>query len=566
MTIVPFHRRRAGSPHSQVRSGGLLRGREHGAGAYARAILALACGVAAALASPARADEETTRAERLFAEHCAVCHGVDRGGYIAPALNRDSTRLTASQVGARVIAGSATMLMPPHPTWDRTLSGRDRDRIAKLVTTQPKSSPSWTIDDIRSSLTVLVADESKLPAQPAYPIADIGDLMTVMVRGRHAAGDAARVVFVDGRTHRTVGEVRTGWAPHLMDYHPRDPRWAYVRDDMGWVHKIDLFSLQTVRKVRAGLNGASLAVSRDGRFVAAGSYVPHTLVILDATTLEPLKLMPLRSTGPDGKSMESDAGMLLATPFADVFVVALEQAGEVWIVDLGKPDFPVSVIADVGRHLHDGFLSPDGRHVVVASYDDDVVSIIDLAERRLLRRIPAGCQPHLGSGAVVRSHGRMLGIATNIGTRACTPHEVTVFDMKSFEVVKRIPVIGPTESPAAHPDAPYIVVDIVGTGPNADKIQFIDKNTLEVVRTVTVPGSFGHSHFPEYTARGDFIYVSARSGGDRSLGRDSGRVAIYDARTLDLVRKIPLEVPAGVFSHLRSRAVVVGVKPGAEKR
>ena len=29
------------------------------------------------------------RAERLFAQHCAVCHGADRGGYIGPALNRD---------------------------------------------------------------------------------------------------------------------------------------------------------------------------------------------------------------------------------------------------------------------------------------------------------------------------------------------------------------------------------------------------------------------------------------------------------------------------------------------
>ncbi|MBK9360977.1 MAG: cytochrome C [Rubrivivax sp.] len=456
--------------------------------------------------------------------------------------------------------------MPPHPTWNRTLSGRDRDRIARLVTTQPRSSPTWTIDDICRSLTVRVADESRLPARPACPIADIADLMTVMVRGRHAAGDAARVVFVDGRTHRTVGEVRTGRAPHLMDHHPRDPRWAYVRDDMGWVHKIDLYSLQTVRKVRAGLNGASLAVSRDGRFVAAGSYVPHALVIVDAATLEPLKLLPLRSTGADGRPLESDAGMLLATPFADVFVVAHEQARQVWIVDLGPPDFPVTVIDGVGRHLHDGFVSADGRQVVVASYDDDIVAVIDLAEKRLVQRIQAGCQPHVGSGAVVLSRGRMLGIVTNIGSRPCTPHEVTAFDMKSFEVVKRIPVIGPTESPAAHPDAPYIVVDIVGTGPNADKIQFIDEQTLEVVRTITVPGSFGHSHFPEYTARGDFIDVSSRSGGDRCLSRDSGRIAIYDARTLALVREIPLQVPAGVFSHQRSRAVVVGLQPEAGKR
>ena len=42
---------------------------------------------------------------------------------------------------------------------------------------------------------------------------------------------------------------------------------------------------------------------------------------------------------------------------------------------------------------------------------------------------------------------------------------MTVLDLQTFEVVKRIPVIGPTESPAAHPRAPYIVVDLVGILP-----------------------------------------------------------------------------------------------------
>jgi hypothetical protein len=95
--------------------------------------------------------------------------------------------------------------------------------------------------------------------------------------------------------------------------------------------------------------------------------------------------------------------------------------------------------------------------------------------------------------------------------------------METFEVVKRIPVLGPTESPAAHPAAPYIVVDIVGTGPNARKIQFIDKVRLKVVRTLTVAGTLGHSHFPEYTARGDYLYVSSSVGGDRIAGYDGWR-------------------------------------------
>lgn len=136
-----------------------------------------------------------------------------------------------------------------------------------------------------------------------------------------------------------------------------------------------------------------------------------------------------------------------------------------------------------------------------------------------------------------------------------------MFDMDSFDVVKRIPVIGPTESPAAHPDAPYVIVDIVGTGPDANKLQFIDKQTLEVARTLEVAGTLGHSHFPEYTARGDAFYVSARYRGDRSMGAPGGQLAIFDSRTLRQIKSIPVDVPAGVFSRVRARTVVVGLQP-----
>jgi mono/diheme cytochrome c family protein/DNA-binding beta-propeller fold protein YncE len=506
---------------------------------------------------------DLARAERLFSQHCAVCHGADRGGYIGPALNSDETKLSRGEVAELILSGRPPTLMPQHPSWRGALSVKDRDLLAELVTTRPKSKPTWGIDDVRKSLQVLVADESTLPRAPRYKIDRIDDLMAVMSRGRQAAGKEAKVLFFDGTTHRKVGEVATGYAPHLMDFHPTEPRWAYVRDDVGYVHKIDLYSMRTVRRVRAGLNGTSLAVSRDGRYVAAGSYVPHTMVILDASTLEPLHLIELSGVDPDGKMVEADSGMITATPFANWFVVALEQAGQVWIVDLDRRGMPITAIKDVGRHLHDAFLSPDGRYLVVASYDDHLNAVIDLAEARIVRKIPAGCQPHLGSGAVVQSNGRLLGIGTNIGEANCKSFEVTVFDMNTFDVVKRIPVVGPTESPAAHPNAPYIAVDIVGTGPNANKIQFIDKNTLDVVRTIEVLGPLGHSHFPEYTARGDFVYVSARYRGDRSMGTPGGRLVIYDARMLEEVKSIAVDVPAGVFSRVRARSVVVGMQQPA---
>ena len=87
----------------------------------------------------------------------------------------------------------------------------------------------------------------------------------------------------------------------------------------------------------------------------------------------------------------------------------------------------------------------------------------------------------------------------------------------------------------------------------ADKIQFIDKKTLEVARTLTVAGhSLAHSHFPEYTARGDYLYVSSGYSGDQ--------LVIYDAHTLKKVKTVSMEVPAGIFSRLRARTVVVGLE------
>jgi DNA-binding beta-propeller fold protein YncE len=528
---------------------------------FTRHILANALWITTLLGIPSVSwAEDFVEAEQLYADYCAVCHGADRGGYIGPALNSDQTELTEAQISAKIREGGATTLMPQHPTWPGKLSTRKTNLLASLIVQRPKQSMSWGLNDIRNSLEVLVADESTLPDKPAYKIENLDDLMAIMARGRFAAGKEAKVVFFDGRTNKKVGEVATDFAPHLMDFHPKQERWAYVRDDLGYILKIDLYSLKIVRKVRAGLNGTSLAVSRDGRYLAAGSFVPNTAVILDADTLEPLKLIELRGINPDGKIVEADSGMITSTPFADVFVIALEQAGQVWIMDLNKPDMPITKITDVGRHLHDAFLSPDGRYVVVSSYDDDINAVIDLSEKRIVKKIPAGCQPHLGSGAVVRSHGRLLGIGTNIGSRPCEPHEVTVFDMETFEVVKRVPVLGPTESPAAHPRAPYIVVDIVGTGPNANKIQFIDKKTLEVVRTLTVAGTLGHSHFPEYTARGDYLYVSSSVGGDRIAGYDGDRLVIYDAHTLKKVKAVSMEVPSGIFSHQRARTVVVGLE------
>jgi mono/diheme cytochrome c family protein/DNA-binding beta-propeller fold protein YncE len=495
--------------------------------------------------TPAGAD-----AEKLYQEHCAVCHGADFGGYIGPGLNRDTlARHNEAYLRAKITTGGVGTLMPGHPLWSKRLTRQDIEELAALIKSTPVRDVAWDLDHVRSSLEVLVPNEASLPGSPTYRIDNIVDLMAVTARGHFASGPAAKIVFFNGKTNQVVGELATQYAPHIVNYHPTQARWAYATTDAGYLLKIDLYSFRVVRRIRVGLNGVSLAVSRDGRYVAAGSYVPNAAVILRSDTLEPVKLMQLRGTDLDGKDVESDSGVILATPFADYFVIALEQSGQVWIVDLASPDMHVTQIPNVGRHLHDAFLSPSGRHVVMSSYDDNIAVVIDLQEKQIIKRMPAGRKPHFGSGAVIKVGGKTLGFGTNIGAQPTGQSVVSVFDMDTFEVIKQIPVLGPTESPAAHPDAPYIVVDIVGRGPQTSKIQLIDKQTLEVVRTIDVGG---HSQFPEYTADGRYLYVSA--------GYRGNKLVIYDSRTWRRVRSVSMEAPAGIFSHRRSRAVAIGLE------
>ncbi len=176
--------------------------------------------------------EDFDEAKRLYADHCAVCHGADRGGYIGPALNSDQTKLTPAQISAKIREGGATTLMPQHPTWPGKLSTKKMNLLASFITKHPKQPMSWGLSNIKDSLEVFVADESSLPDKPTYKIENLDDLMAIMARGRFAAGDESKVVFFDGRTNKKVGEVSTDFAPHLMDFHPKQERWAYVRDEI----------------------------------------------------------------------------------------------------------------------------------------------------------------------------------------------------------------------------------------------------------------------------------------------------------------------------------------------
>lgn len=503
----------------------------------------------AAIALPfgAQAASDTTKnMHQLYEDNCASCHGSDHGGFIAPGLNSESLKgRSPTALRSLIMTGSFDTLMPPF--YGRLSDDDIRGLVKHLQTTPKQANPSWTIDDIKASIKVYVKDESTLPAKPTYQVNSMDDVIGVAARGKYGRGSGSKAVFINSITHKQIGEIPTGTAAHIIDYNPANPRWAYVKTDTAEIFKVDLYSMQAVRSVKTGFNGPGLGVSRDGKYIMAGSYVPHNAVILNADTLEPLKTFELEGVDPDGKMVSSDSGMIIGSPMDDIFAIALENAGQVWVVDL-KEGFPVTKIEKVGRHLHDAFLTHGGSKLMVAAYDDNIVTAIDLKDRKIIKKLDAGCVPHVGGGAAVEVDGRTLGFGTNFGD--CDKTVVSVWDVDKMEVVKQVPVAGGTESPAAHANAPYVAVDIISKDRRARTIQLIDKKTLEVVKTLDVGG---HAYFPEYSADGKFLYVSAGYNGDE--------VVVYDSNSLEKVASVPMESPAGIFSHGRVRYMTRGLSP-----
>jgi mono/diheme cytochrome c family protein len=146
--------------------------------------VALLIGFSVFLTAPKAQDNSlslTNTGQQLYAENCATCHGMDRGGYIGPGLNSERyANFPEIALAAIISAGIPGTLMP---AWGKRLSTDEIAQVASFIKNNPKEELKWDMRDIRHSLEVYVADESSLPTQPTYPITNLDNLMAVMSRG-----------------------------------------------------------------------------------------------------------------------------------------------------------------------------------------------------------------------------------------------------------------------------------------------------------------------------------------------------------------------------------------------
>jgi mono/diheme cytochrome c family protein len=464
------------------------------------------------------AGETPQRGAALYLGHCASCHGKDRLGATGPALLPDNLgRLRKADATDVIRAGRPATQMPG---FGKLLTESDVDRLVQYIYTAPEVTPKWSDDDIRASHVQKHAPGT-LGDRPVFD-ADPLNIFLVVETGDH------HVTVLDGDRLEPLHRFPTRYALHGgLKYSP-DGRFVYLASRDGWISKFDLYNLKIVAEIRAGINTRNVAVSGDGRTLLVGNYLPETLVLLDANDMSLIRVIPVMDDSGNGSRVSA---VYQAAPRGS-FVAALKDIPEVWEIMNEKPAYPVRRIT-MERVLDDFFFDDDYRLLIGADRAQSGGQVIDLDSGRQVARLSLDGMPHLGSGITWDYRDTRVMATPNLKSG-----QVTVIDMQDWSVVKQIKTLGPGFFMRSHEQTPYAWVDVF-FGPDKDAMHVFDKRTLEIVKTIR-PSAGKTSAHVEFTRDGRFALVS--------LWEIDGALVVYDAATLDEVKRIPMRKPSGKYN------------------
>ena len=480
------------------------------------------------------------RPDKLYAEHCAACHGADRLGAIGPALLPENlARLRRPEAVQVILQGRPATQMPGLS--DR-LGAEEARALAEYIYTPLSDIPQWGEAQIRAS-RIEHAKTGSLPRRPVHK-ADPLNLFVVVETGDH------HVTILDGDRLAPLHRFPSRFALHGGPKFTPDGRYVFFASRDGWISKFDLYSLKTVAEIRAGINTRNVAVSGDGRWVMAANYLPHSLTLLDAD-LNLIKVLEARDR--EGKKTSRVSAVYDAAPRKS-FVAALKDIPEVWEVsyDEKAEPIPVDLIHDFrygegsfipGRfnprrsvlddYLDDFFFTPDYSALMATSRDGGKGQVVNLDVRRKIASIDIPGMPHLASGITWRHRGRTVMATPNLREGV-----VTVIDIKDWRTVKEIRTLGPGFFMRSHENTRYAWVDAM-MSPRKDTLQVIDKQTLEVAAELRPAPGKTLAHV-EFTRDGRYALAS--------LWEMDGALIVFDAESLKEIKRIAMKKPSGKYN------------------
>ena len=515
------------------------------------------------------ADTSAMDVEKMFEKECQGCHGPNHEGGVGSDLRPAVIdKKNAYMLAEVILEGRAGTAMPP---FSDKLKKADADKMVDyLQHFKGRKIEVLTLENVKKGWKNLNDRAAFMKKYPhAVDVKKNTDICFVTER------DAERVAFVDGTSGKILSKHPAGFAVHVTVTNKRQPRYAYSISRSGLVTMFDLNTpgQQKIAEVQVGSDSRGLAVSPDGKYLMAGNYVPGGAILMDAMTLEPLKVYPTTSViDTDGNIGSSRVAGIYDTPYGPYIAFALKDAGHVYIIDYSKPNFPiVGDIPNIGKILHDGFLNEGkeiGRYLFQASQGSDVMGVVDFKTKTLVTKIYTGpsAKPHPGQGSSWYNEGlgQQLGATVNMNLG-----QVTIWD-DNFDVIRQIPTAGGGLFIGTSEHTPFLWADNVLGGPtNWNKIYLINKQSLEVDRILEVGTKKGkitdpvtHKTLYSWTVPtvknkdGKVIVPRILHAEPANHGKwtmvsewNAGRIGIYEAKTGKFVKYIKgLTTPTFTYS------------------
>ncbi len=457
--------------------------------------------------------------EKNYAHFCAACHGADRlGGAGTALLPENLARLRRADAFKVIAEGRNASQMPG---FGGGLAREDIQALVDFIYTPLPKVPVWGEKQINDSHLQRVMF-GKFPDKPVFN-ADPLNLFVVVELGDHHA------TILDGDKFEPIHRFKTSFALHGGPKFSPDGRYVYFASRDGWISKFDIYNLKVMAEIRAGINTRNLAVSADGKTVLVGNYLPHSLVLLNAEDLSLIKVIP--TIGQDGKSSRVSA-VYQAEPRGS-FVATLKDAKEVWEIPYGDKDFSARRIA-TDDYLDDFFFDQEYRHMIGAARDGKKGLVINLDSGKNVAVLDLPGMPHLGSGITWEYQGHPVMATPNLKEPV-----VSVIDMTTWQTIKQIKTLGGGFFMRSHENSPYAWTDGFNSTDHRDVMHIIDKRTLEVVKILRpMPGKTA-AHV-EFTRDGKYVLVS--------IWENDGWLLIYDAATLQEIKRLPMNKPSGKYN------------------
>lgn len=347
--------------------------------------------------APPMTKAEFEKARKIYFERCAGCHGVLRKGATGKPLTPDITIEKGTPYLETFIKYGSPAGMPNWGT-SGELTDEEVNLMARYIQQTPPQPPEFGLAEMKATWKVIVPPE-KRPTKKMNNY-NLDNLFSVTLR------DVGKVALIDGDTKKIINIVPTGYAVHISRL-SASGRYLYVIGRDAKINMIDLWMEKpdNVAEIRIGLEARSVETSKfkgyEDKYAIAGSYWPPQYVIMDADTLEPLKIVSTRGMTVDTQEYhpEPRVASIVASHYRPEFVVNIKETGKTHLVDYSDIDNLKITEIPLARFLHDGGWDASKRYFLVAANQSNKIAVIDAKEGKRVALIDVGNIPHPGRGA-----------------------------------------------------------------------------------------------------------------------------------------------------------------------